>query len=181
MKTILTMISAGLLLIATSCQKSQDVQPANDNASTSERGILSGNNLNVSATSPTRIDERVVYFNNNRYAVRLQASALPPQEAGTTGGMKVNTFYVIREEMGTKNDFLGILNALPGKQYSPLQLWQVVTLDFIVPYTKPYQLTSADQVAKLLSNPTSGMIATKTTFYFQMQMAPLADQPAAIQ
>jgi hypothetical protein len=177
MKTILTIISAGVLFIATSCQKSQDVQPAGDNASTSDRSILPTNNLSASATSPTRVDERIVYFNNIQYAVQLQASALPPVSVDGVGATKLNTLYLIRQALGTATPFLGIVSLLPQSAYNATALWQVVVVDFTSPYTKPYQLTSADEIAKLLAMPTSGMVATKANLYYQMQMAPLKDQP----
>jgi hypothetical protein len=167
MKNILILISAGLLLISTSCNKSSDVQPATDNSATS---------ADRTATSGTTIGKQMlqhitVYYNTQRFNVTLQRylskSMLSPAAE--------HTMYVVRESVpeGAKSRFLPVIDALPSGEFSVNQLWRVAYISF-GPGLAPYQPVSAEEILKLLS--TGAAVAENTDIVYEMMMAPSLDQ-----
>jgi hypothetical protein len=188
MKTILTMISAGLLFIATSCNKSQDVQPAADNSTISSTSSTDDNSGRPTLATynlvAEQINQRVVYFSNLQYAVQMKLYGnVVPGTSLPISFNRTNTMYLIKESVadGSRSRFLPVLDKLPVTNFTSGALWQVVVLSFNETLTKPWQLTSSKDIQLYLSMPNSGIRATKTNSFFQMQMAPLADQPAATQ
>src|SRR5690348_299590 len=124
MKTILTMISAGLLFIATSCNKSsmQDIKPADDNTTTAARGGFPETYPRVIMPAQTG-----VYFDNKVFKINLKTGVPAPYH------VVINSLYVIREPLlpGTMLPrFLPIVNTLPTVNYDESTLWEVVYLTF---------------------------------------------------
>jgi hypothetical protein len=179
MKTILTMISAGLLFISTSCNKTseQDMQPANDNSiSSSERPGPYVNAFQLST----------IMFNGTRYTAQLRAYPYSTAIAADVPdpamiAPTINTMFVIKETVlpGTVARFVPVVSALPTGGFTSSTLWRQVYVTFTSQVTKSYQLLSADEITKmLLVQPNAALVATNTDFYFQMQLAGAIDQPA---
>jgi hypothetical protein len=188
MKTILTMISAGLLFFATSCEKNtmQDNAPARE---TNSSAISDANDANadrvgpISMSNTARAQQISVYFDATLYKVEVRPSLLGaiPVNAITPGVVPtINTMYVFKEVVppGTVARFIPIVNVLPSTGFSASALWNVVILTHTNLQTKPLQLYSSREVERMLFLSTSGLVATNTDMYLQMQMSPLWLQPA---
>jgi hypothetical protein len=200
MKTILTMISAGLLFFATSCEKSStqdDMRPA-DNAPTSIGGASSDdkagtltatNDRNTSigtAVDMNFITQMTVYFDAVQFRVLAKPSApkgdvfLSPSIAALP--ITINKLYVIQDIAagGTITRFLPVIDMLPESQFNSRVLWQQVNIVFLDAAARPFQLTSGPQIVKMLQAPNPDIVASETNSFFELQMS-LKDQPAAIQ
>jgi hypothetical protein len=173
MKTILTMISAGLLFITTSCNKSsmQDVKPVDDNTTTAARG-------GFPETFPRVImsTQSAIYYNNKTYKVALKTNAPSPY----IHHVLVNSLYVIREPLlpgAFSPRFIPIVNALPTINFDASTVWEVVYLTFSDVGMRPFQLQSQQDVNKVIS---SGLVTvTKTNAFLELALS--KDQPVAIQ
>jgi hypothetical protein len=160
MKKILTMISAGLLFITTSCTKTQDVQPANDTSlSPQERSAISDN-----GTKPILLD-KTVYYNTQLFNVKLMSYLT----LGDGVRPVVNTMYVITESAtpGTAARFFPVLNKLPSGNFSNREVWQVVNIIF-GPTMPPFQVRSEAEITRLLS--VGAVVAEKTDLFYQMMI-----------
>jgi hypothetical protein len=168
MKTILTMISAGLLFVSTSCNKTymQDVQPASENTSVAER---SASLQPVPMPMPA-------YFNSKIYMFKTL-----PYQTQHNNHVAVNSLFVITAPAlpGTFSRFVPIVNALPTTGFSTQALWEQVNITFNAT-TRPYQLSSTAEIFRLLSLPNSPIVATKTGAFYQVTMNRPIDLPAAI-
>jgi hypothetical protein len=188
MKTILTMISAGLLFFATSCEKNsvQDNAPAREANASAISDVNDGSSDRVgpiTMLNTERAQQISVYFDATLHKVEVRPNLLGaiPVNAITPGVVPtVNTMYVFKEVVppGTVARFIPIVNALPRTDFSASALWNVVILTHTNLQTKPIQLYSSREVENMLLLSTSGLVATNTDMYLQMQMSPLWLQPA---
>ena len=172
MKTILTMISAGLLFISTSCNKSsmQDIKPADDNTATASRGGFPETYPRVIMAAQTG-----VYYNNKIYKVSVKADAPSPY----LNHVVVNSMYIIREPLSPTSvpKFIPIVNALPTINYDASTIWEVVYLTFADVGMRPFQLQSQQDVNKVIAG---GLVTvTRTNAFFELALS--KDQPVAIQ
>jgi hypothetical protein len=107
MKKILAIISAGLLFVAISCNKSSndDIQPAVNNSTTAADRITLGE------TSKQMLVETTVYYNTQRFNVKLQRH----QSKTFVSSTAEHTMYVISESApaGVVTKFLPVIDALP--------------------------------------------------------------------
>jgi hypothetical protein len=169
MKSIVTILSAGLLFFATSCEKNstQDVQPTTDNTNALQD--------RPAALITPRYTQQAVYANNHVYMLRIRPEVVSPY----TNHILVNTLYVIKNTVpGSTNLYAPIVNELPTEGFSHTTVWELVYLTFY-PSTLPFQLTSARQITEMLAKPDAPLSVYKTGTYYQAMMAPLKDQPAA--
>jgi hypothetical protein len=152
MKTILSIISAGLLFIATSCNKSQDAQPASSQSSDiQQRPDGSGLSLQT----------KTVYYSNQLFNVKLRSWIEGPQAL-------VNTYYVIlSNEPGTAMQYLPVIDKLPSGNFYPTALWQLVNIKFNLG-ARPYQVRSAEEMIKLIK--TNAVTAEKTGILYEMEI-----------
>jgi hypothetical protein len=200
MKTILTMISAGLLFLATSCEKNsnQEMRPAdNTPAATTEttnsgkEGVpivngADGIDLATGVSSIANVDrsdlriQKTVYYNNAMFNVVLKPSTYVSPTSVSTLNMVpvVNTIYAVKPLPGTISLLLPVISALPGREFSSSILWRVELLTFTDLNTKPLQFYSSDEISKMLLVSPAPITATKTGTYYEMQLS-LIDQPAS--
>jgi hypothetical protein len=182
MKKILTIISAGLLFMTISCNKSsmQDMQPANASDNTGGNSRVSSP---ISTTSTGLISQMTVYYNDALFKVnakRVTGANLPPTPINPSPVL--HTMYVIKAGNlpgTTVPRFDPILDTAPRFVFTSSDIWQVVIITFTDPTTKPYQFTSAAEITGILYGPNSFLSATPTRVYFEMEMAPLMVQPTA--
>jgi len=172
MKSILTLLSAGLLFISTSCNKTsmQDVQPPPENSS------LTAQRVDPTVPLP-EILTRTVYYNTNRFEVKV----MPYDNSQMNTYAVVNTMYIWKEPAlaGTAR-LIPVVTALPEGDFSMHALWEIVYINFGIGGLAPHQFLSADEISSLLAQPHSPLIATKTGTFVEMKMAPLQVQPASI-
>src|SRR4051812_45778762 len=170
MKKIFMLLSAGLLLLAISCSKTsqQDVQPASDNASaTLERTAVTDNNA-----SRQMLLRATVYYDTKRFNVELQRyqSKIPHTS--------MSKMYVITESnpVGTRPRFLPVVDRIPTVNFTVDAVWQQVYITF-GPGRAPYQITTSQEVEKLLS--TGAVAATPTANFFEMKIQYSIDPSAS--
>jgi hypothetical protein len=164
MKNLLTIIGAGLLLFATSCEKNaQDIKPATDN-SEAQRPMANVAPLYTQMT---------VYSGGLQYAIRARLTTVSPAIP-----TKINNMYVIKEAVpaGAVARYIPVLNALPTTGFSAQTVWQLAYVSF-GPGIVPYQFTSSADIALLVEK--NAISVANTNVYYQMQMAPLMFQPVS--
>jgi len=165
MKTILTMISAGLLFITTSCDKTQEVKPASDNSSTVSRPMAQ---ISPAVFMPAQTP---VYYNGRIFNVKLQADNPSPYLTHVL----VNSLYMISAPSlpgTTAPRFIPIMNALPTVKFDASTIWEVVSITFTSNVgIRPYQLQSLDEIDKLLAQPNPLITENKTGAYFEASLS----------
>jgi hypothetical protein len=153
MKKILTIISAGLLLIATSCNKSQDIQPA---ASESTSDIQQRTEAGSSSLS---LATRTVYYSTRLFNVKMMRAPLLSRA-------DINLLYVIKTPAGTAGHYLPVINKLPSGNFSRTTLWRQIIVTFTADAARPEQPRSEDEIWKMIERGLAS--AEKTEVYFEM-------------
>jgi hypothetical protein len=162
MKSIVIILSAGLLFLAISCEKnsSGDIKPSIDNTIVQERSYNGSRQI---------IQELTVFYNTQRFNVRTQHY---PSKT-YLGKQEINRMYVISEPQltcTTIKRFLPVVNKLPSGSFSVSVLWQQVNIVF-GPSLIPYQIQSSGEVEKLLSMPNPSIALQYTDAFFEMEMS----------
>jgi hypothetical protein len=150
MKKIFSIISAGLLFVATSCNKSSDVQPASDQSSEMQQRP-DGSRLGLTTST--------VYYSNQLFNVNMLAATIIPNAT-------VNLLYVIKAPAGTSG-YLSVINKLPSGNLDRTVLWQQVVVSFLGD-ARPTQPHSEAEIAKMIS---AGLVSVeKTNNYLEMSI-----------
>jgi hypothetical protein len=150
MKKILTMISAGLLLVAASCNKSQDILPANDKTTMSQQRPDG---------SVQTVQHVTVYYNTQLFNARMMRASL-------TAGVAPNLVYVFKAQAGTSLNFLPVVNKLASRNFDKGVVWQQILVSFTADANRPTQPRSEAEIQKMIS---AGLAtAEKTEVYFAM-------------
>jgi hypothetical protein len=163
MKKIFALLSAGLMFVATSCEKNtpQEIQPANDNSF-------------AVAERPAYIPEPLsAYVSGQLYNIW----SLPYDANPGINHVVVNSMYVVKEQVnpGTPR-FFPVLSSLPPLYFTNHIVWEKVYVMFTAA-SKPHQFLSSDEIAKALAAPNPSIVIYKTGEFFKLK-ATSKDQPA---
>jgi hypothetical protein len=195
MKTILTMITAGLLFISTSCTKesAQDVQPAaqgsqvsnNDDGATpsafSSSSLAGAAVYQSPATARPALpaDQMLVYFMDRLMTVRFQRVDVIGTTPDPRASMDTQTNHTLYNFKVDGARMIPVIDAMPTSfNFEKGMLWNQVDIEFVMG-VRPQQYTNAKLVFHDLMQDPSTLIAAPTRVVYALALIPEGHTAAA--